>query len=153
MPFKTIKQMMGAKRSTRTEAQPCLYCQAPLDVNSSVDHTNDISEGCIAICFKCGHIMAYDAQLKYRELNDEEIKDIAGDKHVVDLVNKAGEVRLRLEAEKEAMKKLEIMTPKISIAMRFREYDKDPKRKWAAIDINTWEPGEPIGTRRNPKQH
>ena len=48
---------------------------------------------------------------KYRELNDEEIKDIAGDKHVVDLVNKAGEVRLRLEAEKEAMRKLEIMTP------------------------------------------
>jgi hypothetical protein len=35
--------------------------------------------GSITICFDCGHVMAFDERLRFRELNDKEIYDLAGE--------------------------------------------------------------------------
>jgi hypothetical protein len=72
-------------KETRMEPNPCLNCGTVLDAATSVNKENDLVpyEGAISICFNCGHIMAFGKDLKFRELNDEEIKDIAGDKTLI----------------------------------------------------------------------
>jgi hypothetical protein len=48
------------------------------------------------VCFYCGHVMAFTAKLKFRELNDEEIKELAGDERIL----KAQRIRALDEKEK-----------------------------------------------------
>lgn len=40
----------------------------------------------ITVCIYCGHICAFDDNLKLRELNDEEIRNVAGDPDLLELV-------------------------------------------------------------------
>jgi hypothetical protein len=37
----------------------------------------------ITICLYCGHVMAFDKRLKFRELTDDEIKLVADDKRIL----------------------------------------------------------------------
>jgi len=63
----------------RTPEHVCLNCGSKLNARTAVNHSDKASGGDISICFYCGHIMAYDADLTLRELTDEEMVKIAGD--------------------------------------------------------------------------
>lgn len=56
----------------------CLNCGTNLDAATGVGHHNAPKPGSITICIRCGHIMAFSDQMTFRELNDDEIKDVAG---------------------------------------------------------------------------
>jgi len=68
----------------------CLNCGDIMDRATSVDHEFKPHEGAIAVCLKCGHIMSFDAQLKFRELTDEEIIDVSGNKTILDIQKARG---------------------------------------------------------------
>lgn len=75
-------------RETRLPACHCLNCGVMLDAATSIQGYNPletIAKGYtpISICSDCGHIMAYDKTMKFRELTDEEVISIAGDKEVL----------------------------------------------------------------------
>jgi hypothetical protein len=57
-----------------------------IDAQTSINHENDPEEGAIAIC-RCGHIMGFDAHLKFRPLTDQEVISIAGNPEVVKIQN------------------------------------------------------------------
>jgi hypothetical protein len=80
-------------RSTRHEASACLGCGKELDASTGVGHRSKPRPGCISICLACGHIQAYGAGLKLRELNDQEMVDIAGNEKILVIVKAAGLAR------------------------------------------------------------
>jgi hypothetical protein len=43
-----------------------------------------VAPGCITICFSCGHVMVFDDNLKFRELTDEEVIEVAGDPRLIE---------------------------------------------------------------------
>jgi hypothetical protein len=65
----------------------CLNCGVEIDAATSVGHKRLPHEGSIAICMICSHIMAYDANIHLRELTDEEMLMIAGQKEILFLIN------------------------------------------------------------------
>jgi hypothetical protein len=54
-----------------------------LDATTSMDGGWTPKSGDITICLYCGHLMAFDDQLSFRGLTDEEMKSIAGDPRVL----------------------------------------------------------------------
>jgi hypothetical protein len=78
-------------KETRLEWSPCLACGKLMDAATNFDG-HVVAEGGIGICFYCGHIMAYDAQLKLRNLTDEEMIAIAGDKKILTIQEARGHV-------------------------------------------------------------
>jgi hypothetical protein len=78
-------------KETRLEGSPCLSCGKMMDCATNFDG-QEVFEGGIAICLVCGHIMAYDAQLKLRELTDDEMTRIAGDKKILMIQEARGHV-------------------------------------------------------------
>jgi hypothetical protein len=65
----------------RVPAATCLNCKKIVDGAACADlvagrgpKPNDVS-----VCAYCGHLQAYDDNLMFRELNDEEIVECAGD--------------------------------------------------------------------------
>lgn len=80
----------------------CLNCH--LVMNSSTAMNEDGStvlpdEGSITICSECGHIMAFGEGLKLRELSDEEMLTIAGDKRILIAQAALAEARKRRAAK------------------------------------------------------
>lgn len=64
----------------------CLSCGRFNDRVSSVgDEDRAPGPGDITICITCGHIMAFAEDMGLRELNNEEIIEIAGDPLIVRL--------------------------------------------------------------------
>jgi hypothetical protein len=61
----------------------CTGCGKELDMTASVGGDHPPEEGSITICFTCGHIMAFDGNLRLRDLTDKEIVAVAGDKRVL----------------------------------------------------------------------
>lgn len=55
-------------------ANACLRCGALLDAATNAQLGNDSQphEGAISICRECGHLMAFTADSRFRELTDEE---------------------------------------------------------------------------------
>jgi len=81
----------------------CLNCGEELHKATSVEHDIGPHDGAIAICSQCGHVMAFDAQSNFRELTDEEIKDVAGSKDLL-MAQKMGEfIRHEEEIKKEIL--------------------------------------------------
>ena len=82
------KQLKGAeflgKTDYRHKPTPCLGCGKLLDAATGLNHDNNPCPGDVSICFSCGHIQVYADDLSFRELNDEEMVDIAGDKRIVE---------------------------------------------------------------------
>jgi hypothetical protein len=69
--------------SMRLPASPCLNCGKRSDAVTGVDTTDRPSSGDIAICFYCGHIMAYAADLSLRALTGAEMHQVAGNKRIL----------------------------------------------------------------------
>ena len=90
---KSNRNRLYVGRSIRHEGSPCLGCGKILDAGAGVGHRKKPHPGAISICLACGHIQAYGAGLKLRELNDEEILAIAGDKKILTIVRAAGYAR------------------------------------------------------------
>lgn len=61
----------------------CLSCGKKLDMATCIDSDSRPSEGDITICIQCGHIMAFSFDLSFRELTDDEMGVIAGDKRIL----------------------------------------------------------------------
>jgi Zn ribbon nucleic-acid-binding protein len=61
----------------------CPSCKKMLDGASAIDDDCEPSPGNVTICIYCGHIMAFADDLSFRELNDEEIRAVAGDKRIL----------------------------------------------------------------------
>jgi hypothetical protein len=70
-----------------------------IDAATSVDHKELPKEGAIAICMICSHIMAYDDKVQFRELNDEEILNVAGDREIIFLIDGLGGAKAAWEAK------------------------------------------------------
>lgn len=75
-------------KSFRAPPSRCLDCGKLLDMASGAGHRHKPRPGAITICFDCGHIMAFAADLRLRALTDREMVEIAGDPKLV-LVQKA----------------------------------------------------------------
>lgn len=63
----------------------CLACGYVCDAVTCATRGNDVipDEGCLTICLRCGHLMAFDAELQLRDLTDEEMYKIAGRKDLI----------------------------------------------------------------------
>jgi hypothetical protein len=61
----------------------CLSCGEVLDGATCVGSDNKPSPGDVFVCIECGHIMAFDQGLKFRELTNEESVAIAGDPYLL----------------------------------------------------------------------
>lgn len=72
---------IGAPR--RLVPSKCLSCGIENDVATSVDGDCSPEPGDVTVCFYCGHIMAYDDDLKLRELTREEQIAMAGDQRIL----------------------------------------------------------------------
>lgn len=77
-------------QSLRIGAFDCLDCGKPLTgVGVLTRDAPQPSEGDIMVCLYCSHIMEW-RQGKLAELDDQAIRDIAGDQDILDAVAFAG---------------------------------------------------------------
>jgi hypothetical protein len=91
------------RKVQRHEPSACLSCGKILDAANGVGHKNKMRAGAITICIACGHLMAWNGQA-FRELNDEEIVDVAGDERLI-AIQKARAGMEKFKAFKEAAEK------------------------------------------------
>jgi DNA-directed RNA polymerase subunit N (RpoN/RPB10) len=69
-------------KTTRTPPNLCLNCGKVIDsATGPGDHRP--TPGMIAVCFYCGHVMAFDAALRLRPLTDEEMAEVASDERIL----------------------------------------------------------------------
>jgi hypothetical protein len=73
--------MLG--KDYKIEGCRCLSCKQLVDGATCVEGDRRPTPGDITVCIFCGHIMAYDAGDKLRELTREEQISIAGDKRIL----------------------------------------------------------------------
>jgi hypothetical protein len=76
----------------RTKTSHCLNCLEPLDAATGILHDHAPTPGAITICFRCGHIMAFDDDLSFRQLTDQEMHDVAGDPRILAVQHARAEV-------------------------------------------------------------
>jgi len=69
--------------TTHTPESKCLNCGYVMDAATGFGPDNKPSEGDIAICFRCGAVMAFGKDLKLRGLSDQEIARIEADSLLV----------------------------------------------------------------------
>jgi hypothetical protein len=70
-------------KTTRTPPNLCLSCGKVIDSATSVAVSRRPTPGMLAVCFYCGHVMAFDAALRLRPLTDEEMVEVAGDERIL----------------------------------------------------------------------
>lgn len=63
----------------------CPSCKTQLDCASDMKAANKPKPGDYTVCIRCGHILIFGAGLKLRELNDSEIVQIAGERHLIEI--------------------------------------------------------------------
>jgi len=77
---------MKMGEAIKIKASDCLNCHKSVDGISQVG-TNPDSEGPkpgdVTICIYCGHLMSFEDDRSLRNLNDEEIVAVAGDKRIL----------------------------------------------------------------------
>lgn len=56
-----------------------------MDGAAVVGDTGEIhpSPGDITVCMYCGHLMAFDRKLRFRQLTDAEMIEVAGDERII----------------------------------------------------------------------
>jgi hypothetical protein len=74
-------------KTTRHSTSSCLNCGYEIDASTITGSTHSPKPGNIGICIRCSHIMAYDEELKVRELTSEEMKAVAGNENVLRYIN------------------------------------------------------------------
>ena len=65
-------------KTNRLDSDKCLGCGKLINAATDVVASREPEPGDITICLDCGHIMAFDVNLKVRPLSDEEIIRVAG---------------------------------------------------------------------------
>jgi hypothetical protein len=70
-------------KTTRHIESSCTNCGIVIDASTIVGIERSPQPGNIGICMKCSHVMAYDENIKLRDLTDEEVIAIAGDKDIL----------------------------------------------------------------------
>jgi len=87
---------------TTTIPQACLGCGYVMDRIGHVMGGRGPQAGDISICIKCGHIMAFTVDLKFRPLTDNEMLSIAGNPELVKIQKTRATVMLmeKLKLEK-----------------------------------------------------
>jgi hypothetical protein len=63
----------------RVPPMACLGCGKKVDAATLPDGGVGPDEGDVTICFYCGHLMAFTADRKLRDLTSDEMHDVAGD--------------------------------------------------------------------------
>jgi hypothetical protein len=76
-------QPMKLGASVKAIPSPCTGCGKVLDMAACVDGDYSPEPGNITVCFTCGHLMAYNNNLKLRDLTDKEIIEVAGDRRII----------------------------------------------------------------------
>lgn len=61
----------------------CLNCGKKLNACSSATAESMPNPGDITICLYCGHIMSFSDDMSLCELNDDQIKEIAGNPDII----------------------------------------------------------------------
>lgn len=74
---------MKIGETTRVPTSKCLHCGVENDAATSVGEDAGPEPGNITVCIECGHIMAYDTEMKLRELTTSEILEVAGDERIL----------------------------------------------------------------------
>jgi hypothetical protein len=80
-----------------------LNCGQTLDGTSAVGEDAVPDPGDATICIYCGHLMAFDVSLKFRELTDQEVRDIAGDERILIIQRARRVAEQRMNKEKKLM--------------------------------------------------
>jgi hypothetical protein len=93
--------------TTQTPASNCLSCGSPNDAASHPKGKRP-RPGNISVCLACGHIAAFDDNLKLRPLTDQEMIDVAGHPNLLRIQKLAFHVR----HEKERQEKERLTTNK-----------------------------------------
>jgi hypothetical protein len=83
----------------------CSRCRATLSACEMFDGDDKPKAGSITICLDCGHTMIFDSDLSLRELNDQELYELAGDPVFVKAQNMVGEFRANRSNERRQPKK------------------------------------------------
>jgi hypothetical protein len=105
-------------RKTTGIKNKCLNCNEELHRATAVEHDIPPHEGAIAVCSNCGHVMAFDGQGKFRELTNEEIKEVAGNKSLLAAQKIAEHIKLEQDLEKEILPLFTDVMDKMEIQIR-----------------------------------
>lgn len=70
--------------TTRMKPEPCIECGHPLDA-ATLPFNQKVKPrpGDISMCIACGHLTAFNASMRLRELTAKEMHDIAGDPNIL----------------------------------------------------------------------
>lgn len=94
-----MPETKDATMRTTLSASPCTNCGKQLDAALMVgDDGSTPQPGDITLCAYCSHVMAFAEDLTVRELTDDEILIVAGDKRLLiaqDVVARAKARRLQ----------------------------------------------------------
>ncbi len=71
-------------RSASVPTSVCKSCGEPNNRATSVFDLDRPESGDLSICFRCGHLQVFAADLTLRDLTDDEMKAVAGDKTLLD---------------------------------------------------------------------
>ena len=77
-----LKKFIEATDYQIPEAE-CLECGKQMDGATPTGGGRGPQPNDIAICAYCGHLQAYGDEMKFRQLNDEEIREYAGDPEIL----------------------------------------------------------------------
>jgi hypothetical protein len=75
------KTFLGA--TTRMQSATCTNCHKVVDAASGVGTDDSPDPGDFTICIYCGHLMVFADDLTLRELTEDEMVDVAGDRRLL----------------------------------------------------------------------
>lgn len=82
--------------ATKLPGCVCTNCGKLVDGASSFETDRSPRPGDATICVYCGHLMVFDDTMKLRELNDQEIVELAGDPRLLLMQKVRGEIKEKL---------------------------------------------------------
>ena len=82
---------------TRVPESSCPNCGKPLDAAMSTEGDHKPSPGDMTICMDCRHLCAFAEDMSLRELTDDEVVVVAGDKRVLRAMKALGDLERRKE--------------------------------------------------------
>ena len=91
----------GASASYEVPGAHCPNCGKWVDGATGVSADARPSPGDISICIYCSHLSAYADDLTLRHLTDEEMIEIAGDKHILAAMRAIEQFRKWKEAKRD----------------------------------------------------
>jgi hypothetical protein len=62
----------------------CINCGEVQEAATGINVEDAPGEGDVSICFKCGHIAIFNANMQLRNPTDAEMYELAGDKNIID---------------------------------------------------------------------